>query len=93
MGAICAYCGAGPMKLMNLYNNHFAKNKCPKLIFVDTQDKYMKKTKEWMEKGEGKMKATGKRKVKTKATEKTAKAKKQVVWDNLDKTGLTGLKD
>jgi hypothetical protein len=44
MGAMCAYCGAGPMELMNLYSYHFAKNKCPKLIFVDTQGKYTKKT-------------------------------------------------
>jgi hypothetical protein len=81
------------MKLMNLYSNHFAKNKCPNLIFVDTQSKYMKKTKEQMEKGEGKMKAKGKRKAKTKETGKTEKATKEDTWAKLDDTDLTNEKD
>jgi hypothetical protein len=74
---------------MTLYSNHFAKNKCPNLIFVDTQSKYMIKTKEQMEKGEGKMRAKGKRKAKTKAIGKTDKAEKQDMGANLDDTDMT----
>jgi hypothetical protein len=73
MGAMCAYCHAGPMKLMNLYSNHYSKNKCPKL--VDTLGKYMKKTKSQMDKDERKMKAKGKPMPKPIATGKTEEAK------------------
>jgi hypothetical protein len=70
MGAMWAYCKAGPMKLTNLYSNHFAKNKYTKLLFVDTLGKNMKKTKQQMEKGERKMREKkGKRKVKSKCKE------------------------
>jgi hypothetical protein len=93
MGVMYAYCGAGPMKLMNLYSNHFPKNKCPKLMFVDTQGKYMKKTKEQMDKGKGKIKAKGKRKEKTKTIGKTDKAETQVMRANLDNTDLAGVRD
>jgi hypothetical protein len=75
MWAMCAYCHAGPMKLTNLYSNHYSKNKCPKLVFVDTLGKYMKKTKSQMEKDERKMKAKGKPKSKLIATGKTEEAK------------------
>ena len=73
MGAMCAYCHAGPMKLTNLYSNHYSKNKCPKL--VNTLGKYMKKTKSQMDKDERKMKAKGKPMPKSIATGKTEEAK------------------
>jgi hypothetical protein len=43
MGAMCAYCGAGPMKLTNLFANHFAKSKCLEMVFVDTLGNYVKR--------------------------------------------------
>jgi hypothetical protein len=46
-------------------SNHYSKNKCPKLVFVDTLGKYMIKTKSQMEKDERKMKAKGKPKPKS----------------------------
>jgi hypothetical protein len=61
------------MKLTSLYSNHYAKNKCTKLIFVDTLGKYLKKTKQQMEMGEKKMKAKGKQKAKSKCTEEKEK--------------------
>jgi hypothetical protein len=90
MGAMCAYCHAGPMKLTNLYSNHYSKNKCPKLVFVDTLGKYMKKTKSQMERDETKMKAKGIPKPKTKATGKTEEAK---VTDLVDELKGKELKD
>jgi hypothetical protein len=34
MGAMCGYCGAGPMKLMNLYSHHYGKGKCKAMFLV-----------------------------------------------------------
>jgi hypothetical protein len=83
MGAMCAYCHAGPMKLTNLYSNHYSKNKCPKLVFVDTLGKYMKKTKSQMEKDQRKMKAKGKPKPKSIETGKTEEAMDTDLVDEL----------
>jgi hypothetical protein len=83
MGAMCVYCHAGPMKLTNLYSNHYSKSKCPKLVFVDTLEKYMKKTKSQMEKDERKMKAKGKPKPKSIATGKTEETKDTDLLDKL----------
>jgi hypothetical protein len=77
MEAMCAYCHAGPM------SNHYSKNKCPKLVFVDTLGKYMKMTKSQMDKDERKMKAKGKPKPKSIATGKTEEAKDTDLVDDL----------
>jgi hypothetical protein len=75
MGAMCAYCHAGPMKLTNLYS--------PKLVFVNKLGKYMKKMKSQMEKDKRKMKAKGKPKPKLIATGKTEEAKDTDLVDEL----------
>jgi hypothetical protein len=59
MGAICAYCCAGPRKLSNLYGNPFVKNKCEHLVFVDTLGKYMRINQQQTEKRKRMMKEKG----------------------------------
>jgi hypothetical protein len=90
LGAMRAYCKVGPMKLTKLYSNHYVKNKCTKLIFVDTLGKYLKKTKQQIEMGEKKMKAKGKQKAKSKCTEKMDKDERMELWDKLEVPELQG---
>jgi hypothetical protein len=73
MGAMCAYCFAGPMKLTSFYGNHIAKNKCKYIHFLDTRGKYVVKTKEQRENDEAEMKeqkAAARMKAKARATAK-----------------------
>jgi hypothetical protein len=41
MGAMCGFCRSGPIRLMNLLGNHYAKNKCPILINDRTKGHYV----------------------------------------------------
>jgi hypothetical protein len=41
MGAMYGFCGSGPMKLMNLFEHHFAKNKRKVVISDSTKGAYV----------------------------------------------------
>jgi hypothetical protein len=86
MGAMCAFCGAGPMKLTNLYGNHFAKNKCKDLVYDNTTGKYVRLNQDDQkpvedEEKEVKTKGKGRR-----TTAKAAKNKDPNEWPDLAAT-------
>jgi hypothetical protein len=85
MGAMCAFCGAGPMKLSNLYTNHFAKNKCKGLVFDNTTGKYVHLNQDDQKPAEDEKEAKTKEKGRT-TTAKAAKKRDPNEWPDLAAT-------